>query len=120
MPRRGGLALPSLAPEVAAAHPYTDAVSAPGFATLLHLPPSAIVNTGRSLGTPAFAEPFLGAGCRAYLGADGDPDGDDALFYVTHLCYELLGRGTQLPTAYERAAAHTADTRMFRLYARLG
>lgn len=113
-----GLALPALAPAIAAAQPYNDAVSAQDFAAFLRLPPSVIVNTGCSLGTPAFAEAFLGAGCRAYIGAVDDPDGGDALFYVTHLCYELFGRGTQLPVAHERAAAHTADTRMFRLYPR--
>src|SRR5688572_16382754 len=112
----GGLALPPLAPEIAATQPFGEAISATDFAGFLQLPPSVIVNTGCSLGTPAFADAFLGAGCHSYIGAVGDPQGSAAAFHAAHLCYELFSRHTPLPVAHARAAAHDNDTAMFRLY----
>ena len=59
---------------------------------------------------------FLQSGCRAYVGADGDPEGEAALFYVLHFFYELHCRGRSVREAHESAASHDCETGLFKLY----
>lgn len=113
-----GLALPPLAPQIAATQPFGASISAHDFARFLRLPQRIVINTGCSLGAPPFADAFLRAGCHAYIGPDGDPDGNAALLYTMHLCYALFSRETPLSIAHAHAAAHDADTSMFTLYTR--
>jgi hypothetical protein len=75
-----------------------------------------VLNTGCALGTAEFAEAFLGAGCRAYIGPSDYPEGSAALFCVLHFLYDLLCRKASIREAHEAARAHCEDTAQFILY----
>jgi hypothetical protein len=111
-----GLALPALAPEIEAAQRYHHSLSASNLRDFLCLPGAMVINTGCSLGTPAFARAFLNAGCQAYIGATDDPDGNAALFYVLHLFYRLCCQQKLLAEAHRLAQSHDESTAMFTLY----
>ncbi len=111
-----GVALPSLAPEIAAQQPYQSVVTPTDFQEFLHLPDCLVLNTGCLTGRPEFAAAFLGAGCHAYIGPVNYPEGTSALFYPLHFFYELHVRNSPLELAHQKAAAHDAETRMFQLY----
>jgi hypothetical protein len=113
-----GLYLPELAPEFAAQQRYQRAISAANFREFLRLPDKVVINTGCSLGTPDYAAAFLEGGCRVYIGADGDPEGNAALFYALHLFYAHYCQGQPLTDAHAAASRHDPDTGMFKLYRR--
>ena len=111
-----GIRLPELGAEIESAQPYHGAVRPSDVAVFARLPGRVAISTGCATGTPAFAEAWLGAGCRAYIGPDGYPHGDASLFYGLHLSYAWLCRGRPLAEAHALASAHDAETRLFRLY----
>lgn len=111
-----GLALPALAPEIEAAQRYHHALSANNLHEFLQLNGAFVINTGCSLGTPAFARAFLDAGCQAYIGATDDPDGNAALFYVLHFFYGLVCQQKPLAEAHLLAQSHDESTAIFALY----
>lgn len=113
-----GLALPELHPALEKKQPYHKAIGPSDFREFLRLPNKLVINTGCSLGKPHCARAFLDAGCRAYIGARGDPDGDSALFYVIHFFYERHCRHKSVGEAHRRAAGYDSQTRVFRLYER--
>jgi hypothetical protein len=113
-----GLYLPELAPAFAAAQRYTGVISAADFRDFLRLPDNVVINTGCSLGTPDYGAAFLAGGCRAYIGAAGDPEGNAALFYILHLFYAWHCQGKPLADAHAEAARHDHETAMFSLYKR--
>ena len=110
-----GVALPELAPELAAEQPYQTVVTPTDFQAFLHLPDCLVLSTGCLTGRPEFAA-FLGGGCRAYIGPTGYPEATSALFYALHFFYELCVGNNSLEVAHQKAAAHDAETQMFRLY----
>jgi hypothetical protein len=111
-----GLALPALAPEIEAAQQYHHSLSASNLHEFLRLPGALVINTGCSLGTPAFATAFLDAGCQAYIGATDDPYGNAALFYVLHLFYGLVCQQKPLAEAHLLAQSHDESTAIFAMY----
>ena len=113
---KNGLLLPILAPEIAATMPYEGTINASQFHSFLKLEDQVIINTGCTLGNQEFANAFLEGGCSSYIGADGYPEGDSALFYVLHLLFELYCQRTDISTAHEKARAHNEETAYFKLY----
>lgn len=115
-----GLALPELAPEIAAQQPYQTALSPAHLKEFLHLPGCLVVNTGCLMGKPEFAAAFLQAGCHGYIGLTDYPEGSSSLFYVLHFFYELHVRNSSALIAHQKAAAHDAETQMFQLHQQAG
>jgi hypothetical protein len=113
-----GLILPELAPALEAEQPYHGVLTPGDIGAFAHLPGSVVLNTGCSLGAPAFAEAFLQAGVRAYIGARGDPHGSSSLFYAIHFYYERIFAGRDIRTAHKLASSHDEQTGMFTLYER--
>jgi hypothetical protein len=109
-----GMVLPALHPSVEKKQPYHGALTPQDLRQFLKLPGRIVLNTGCSLGTERFARAFLDAGCKAYIGATGDPEGASSLFYALHLFYGLFGRRRPLREAHE--LAHDRETRHYRLY----
>ncbi len=113
-----GLVLPELHPSIDRTQPYHGALSPSDLREFLRLPGCTVLNTGCSLGSRAFADAFLSAGCKAYNGADGDPEGSASLFYCLHLFYSLICRKMPLRRAHGVARSQDQDTAIFRLYGR--
>jgi hypothetical protein len=113
-----GLALPQVAPALEKRQPYHKAIGPSDFREFLCLENKLVIHTGCSLGKPSYAQAFLDAGCRAYIGSTEDPRGDSAFFYVIHFFYARHCRRKSLPEAHRLAARHDSQTRMFRLYER--
>jgi hypothetical protein len=113
-----GIHLPELSPVLAAEEHYKGPLSAANLREFLRLPDRFVLNTGCSLGKPEYADAFLSAGCQAYVGPTGDPEGDAALFYALHFFYAYHCRGTTIREAHEKASSHDEQTGMFRLHER--
>lgn len=111
-----GFLLPELSLTIEQDQPFHGSLMPAQLAEFINLPNSVVVSTACATGTPAFAETFLSAGCRAYIGPEAYPDGDASLFYILHLCYDWLCKGTSLEEAHARALAHDNETSMFRLF----
>ena len=66
---------------------------------------------GCGSGRQAFAKAFIGAGCKSYIGATGEVDGDSAMMFVLSFFYHLLssnrdeGITCSERKAFERAVA---------------
>jgi hypothetical protein len=114
----GEMALPVLHPSVEKKQPYHGALTPQDLGQFLKLPGRIVLNTGCSLGAAPFARAFLDAGCKAYVGATGDPEGAASLFYGLHLFYGLFCRRLSLRAAHELARSHGSETRYYRLYER--
>jgi hypothetical protein len=110
-----GLVLPALHPSIERKQPYHGALTPQDLEEFLKLPGLIVLNTGCSLGTETFARSFLAAGCKAYIGATGDPEGSSALFHSMHLFYELICRHTPLRKAHALARSHDQETGCFHL-----
>lgn len=113
-----GLALPDLAPEIAAQQPYQTALSPDDLREFLRLPDCLVLNTGCAMGKTDFADAFLQSGCHTYIGANDYPEGASAHFYTLHFFYELCVRNKGVETAHRKAASHDAETQMYQLFAR--
>jgi hypothetical protein len=113
-----GLALPELDSSLEKDQPYHGALSPAELREFLRLPDRFVLNTGCGLGTADFAEPFLRAGCKAYIGAMGYPQGSASLFYVLHFFYAFACQRRTIPAAHEAARSHDINTEMFRLFQR--
>ena len=111
-----GLALPELAPQIAARQPYQNVVTATDLREFLALSNRLVLSTGCFTGRPEFADAFLHAGCHAYIGPTDYPEGTSALFYPVHFFYEFHVRNAPLEIAHQKASAHDDETRMFKLY----
>jgi hypothetical protein len=111
-----GLLLPELHSDLEKSQPYHGALTPAHLAEFMYLPDCVLISTGCATGTSAFADAFSAAGCRAYIGPAGYPNGDAVLFYTLHLCYEWICKGQPLKEAHQRATAHDEETGMFRLY----
>jgi hypothetical protein len=113
-----GLILPELAPALEEEQPYHGVLTPGDIGAFAHLPGAVVLNTGCLLGTSAFAEAFLQAGARTYIGARGDPHGSSSLFYAIHFYYERIFAGRDIRTAHELASSHDEQTGLFTLYER--
>jgi hypothetical protein len=111
-----GFVLPELNPDLEKDQPYHQRLTPEDLKEFLHLPGCTVISCCCSTGGTVYADSFLSGGCKAYIGPDGDPDGDAALFYSLHLAYEWICKGTDLKTAHQRAASHDSQTAMFKLY----
>lgn len=110
-----GLLLPELAGEVAAEQPYAGVMTAADFRSFLRLPGRLVINTGCLLGRQEYADAFLDAGCRSYVGPIDYVEAYASLFYVLHFLYGLR-RGGSVDEAHEQARAHGPETASFQLY----
>ena len=115
-----GLALPELAPEVAAQQPYQIALSPADLKEFLRLPECLVVNTGCLMGRSEYASAFLQAGCHSYIGPVEYPEGSSSLFYVLHFFYGLNVKNSSVQIAHQKASAHDAETQMFQLHQQAG
>lgn len=113
-----GIILPELHPNLEREQPYHSPLTPADLTEFMHLPDCITISTGCATGAPAFASAFLEAGCHAYVGPTGYPNGDASLFYTLHLCYEWICRDQSLLAAHQRAMVHDGGTSLFHLYER--
>lgn len=111
-----GFILPELHPDIEREQPYHSPLAPAHLVQFMHLPDCIVISTGCATGTEAFAEAFLSAGCRAYVGPTGYVEGDASLFYSLALCYEWICKGQVLGTAHQKAIVHDSETSLFRLF----
>jgi hypothetical protein len=114
--REEGLVLDELGEEYAALEPFDRFISAENFATFLKLPSCSVINLSCDLGREDFADVFLKAGAKAYIGALGYPDGSSALIYAQLLFYLMHNHKLSLKEAHEKARDIDDETRIYTLY----
>lgn len=111
-----GLVLEELGHAIAAQQPYVNNMSAANFAEALTMQPCAVVNMGCILGTQAYADAFLGAGCTHYIGATDYPNANAGLLYTQMLGYWLHDHHLSLSDAHARASNIDEQTRYYTLF----
>ena len=78
--------------------------------TLVNLPGRTVINLGCNSGLEPFANAFLEAGCKAYVGPDGPVDQDAAALFAISFFYHLLSseRDPSLACGDEEAVQRAA------------
>ncbi len=113
-----GFILPELHPGFERDQLYHSRLTPDNLKEFLTLSDCIVISTCCETGAPPIAKTFLQAGCQAYIGPVGSPQGDASLFYLTYLCYEWICKNSDLKTAHEQASSHDEETAKFRLHER--
>ena len=111
-----GIVLPELAEEIAKTQPYNKYLTAENLKEFLKLDGQLVLNTGCKTGKRDFADAFINAGARYYIGPVDYPEGDASLIYVINFYYYLIAKNLSIIEAHEKAKSIDSETVMFELF----
>ncbi|RMG27265.1 MAG: delta-aminolevulinic acid dehydratase [Bacteroidetes bacterium] len=114
----GHIVLPELAPSRYKQDEIRGMLSPPALRQFAYLPRKWIINTGCGLGTAEWAQAFLQAGARLYIGASEEVEGNSSLMFVCRFYYELIQNRCSPEEAFERGSQMDTETRLFRYFTR--
>jgi hypothetical protein len=112
----GGIVIPDLPPELAAAEPFNALLRPEDVRACAKLDGRVVVCTGCSTGNEDLAQAFLAAGASAYIAPEADEDGEAAMGFSVALYFGLLYLDLPLAEAVEQARALGGETELFRLF----
>jgi hypothetical protein len=110
------ISMPPLGESIAANQHYKHNIFPIQLNEFLHLPDRLIINNGCNLGNEDFAQSFIKAGCKAYIGANGYPEATASLFFVINFFYAYACLKTSIQTAHKLASSQSEETHLFNLY----
>ena len=108
-----GLLLPSLDESIKGNYPFIDVIRPNDFQTFLALEQNVVLSTACCGGNEKLAAVFLSCGARCYIGAEGYPDGNDALMYALEFLFQFLVRGCGAEQAHQISASASDDRSLF-------
>lgn len=111
-----GFLLPELSSELNPSQPFTGCITPADVRDHLSFKNNVVISTACMTGNTEMADAFLEVGASIYIGPDGYPDGDSALYYMLSLYYSLHHTGLSIKQSHSVARSPDKETALFRMY----